>query len=209
MRLNAALIRPALAAFLLAASGGAALAGPGGLIEWEANPDALVLRYEERSDKLAGVDALGLELWGDGRLVVRRPEPYADAGVHELRLGPWEMQRLLARIALPEVVGFDAPRVAEEKRAEAARRRAEAAGRGEGPVLSYRSEKERIGLELHLTRYRPGAQGEPRAVDQVIEWRGLRGDRDEAPGNASLAALASAVRAARGLLDVSSSGVRR
>lgn len=180
-------------------------AGPAQL-DWDRNASALVLRFEERSDKLSGVDPIVLELWGDGRIVAIRPEPYARAGVHEARLSLGEMEQVLRGIATPAFVDFEAARVQEELRSARRQRRA-VAGSREAPLV-YRSEKERASLELRLSKYRPEGGRTPRAVEQRVEWRGLRQDLDEFAEQESLRALAGAFDAARAVLARALEGER-
>ena len=205
LRLN--LLALGLGLLLSLVGSSARSAGPAQL-DWSRHESALVLRLEERSDKLAQVEPLVVELWGDGRLVARRPEPYANAGVFETRLPQQEMERVLRRLASPAFVDFEAGRVEDEKQELVRARRAAAEARGESPPLHYRSEKERVSLELHLSKYREEGGRAPRVVDQLVEWRGLRQDLDEFSGHESLEGLAAAVEVARELLALATGSDR-
>ena len=175
-------------------------AGTPPIVEHEGSPEALILRFERRALKLEGVEPLVLEIFGDGRVVVDRPAPLRPAGCFETRLSPERLSRLLAEVARPEVVRFDAERlgaaIRERRRAQAA-----AARRGEGG-LRESSGDESLRLSLRLTRWRPeGESGEPgRDVDVELSWRRLGEQAWALPGEPALEGLAGAVAAIDELL---------
>jgi len=137
------------------------------------DPERLVFRYSERPGALGGPDAeRSISVYGDGRVVARRPRFSKRAGSWGTHLSREEMEELLRSLVEPGLVEFDETRARQSRQDLRKQRRLQ---RGE---LFEVSDADTVTLELHLDRYRGRGQGarERRNVVKRIRWRGLRSD---------------------------------
>jgi hypothetical protein len=171
---------------------------PGPSFAYREDPDQLVLRYVERPSEIAGPDAeQSLSVYGDGRVVTRRP-PFAT------RPGSWggslsraEVQELLRSLLEDGIVEFDEEQVRQSRRDLKRQRRLQT---GE---LHEVSDADTVTIEVFLERYRgtgPGAR-ERRDVVKRVTWRSLRSDLRRYPELTELQRLGSAHAKLRAVMD--------
>jgi hypothetical protein len=161
----------------------------------------LVLRYSEQPGEVAGPAAASVvEIYGDGRLLVRRPVGMKFAGTYQTRLDPRELDALVHELVAGDFVDYDEHAL----RTRLVASRTQALGELR-PALSRVTDGSWISIELNLEAYRPrrGARAGEwlGGVTKRVEYRGLRGDLRRAPELVELQMLTRARERLNAMMD--------
>jgi hypothetical protein len=182
----------------------APLDGAPATIELDRRPEAVVVTFREVLGEIGGVDrGPTLTVYGDGRMVAHYPRYMKRAGDYERRLGPAELDALVASLAAKGVLDFDAPAVRGAARASlvASRERARAAN---APIALFEvSDAATTVIEVNVDRYRAGTPGarEVRRLAKRVAWTALRTDAQRHPDVPALRDLAAAEQELRALRE--------
>lgn len=176
---------------------------------------AVVARWSRTPGELAAVDAsTQVTVYGDGRVVVRFPEPSPRSGRYQTRISPAELEALMSALVASNAMQFD-PRALSEPtptpssaNVAGARRNASTSG---GVVIANDASIARVGrytadadvtrLQINLAEYQPDGGAVQRDVKQEVAVSGLQRLAGVHPENAALKELAAAERAFVELLD--------
>jgi hypothetical protein len=167
----------------------------------------LVMRLSDGFGEAAGNHEVAIEIYGDGRVVVTRPDFVRGSARAEARVTLAEVQGLLDGMVAHGVFEFDASSAREELKAAQALRAEQARANPLQPILRTWTDPDPTVLEVHAASYSPQGAGGPVEVDavRVIKWVGLRGDATIYPEVDSLRRLHEAqeeLRAVRGRTEL-------
>ena len=188
-------VRSLVPALLLAAVLPAAAQTPA----FDRSGGTVVLRYQEQFAILA-VDEPGpsVDVYGDGRVVVRYPSYMKQAGTWETRIAPTEVEALVAAAVDGGIVGFDrAATAAAVKTAETQRR---AAQRRSGRPVLLTDVSDASTTVLTATLLPDSGKRSARTVAEA-RWSGLQQDAQRYPEIETLRRLAQVETQLRGLMQ--------
>mgnify|MGYP000543981361 CR=1 FL=1 len=164
------------------------------VFEYSTDSETVILSYSETPDLLANPDPTPrIQVYGDGRVLVHYPNYMKRAGEYQLYLTPGELRQLL--VATSDAVGFDARQAAQVRREE---RKAQFAATG---IATERSDEDLERIEIRLNGFQRDAASSKKAVNERVEWRGIRHDVRENPGVPGINGLGRARDALRELLE--------
>lgn len=169
------------------------------VVGFDAAPTTRVLRFSREHERLVGRDAPSLEVFGDGRVVAHRPSYMLQPGDHEWRLGPGELQGLIAALAADGLLDYNEDEVERGKRDF----RATEARAGRAWTVT---DETRTILEIDLISYDARGGAAIGRVRKTIRGHNLQLDSEHMPGLAGLAGMA---RIERRLLQLEKEAVGR
>lgn len=159
----------------------------------------VVLRYQEEFAILAADEpGPGVEVYGDGRVVVRYPAYMKQAGTWETRIAPAEVEALVAAAVDGGIVGFDRAATAAAVKAAEAQRRTAQRRSGQPLVLTDVSDASTTVLTTTLLP-EPGKRSTRMAAE--ARWSGLQQDAQRYPEVETLRRLAQVETQLRGLMQ--------
>jgi hypothetical protein len=158
-------------------------------VEPPADASEIVIRLSDGFGEAGGDPRIVLEIFGDGRAVVTRPDFVVGSAHAETRLGRSELGDLLASMAAHGVLDFDPAAALEELKAADARRAEQArAHPGEAGLTAW-TDPDPTTLEVRA-----------RGLVRVVSWTGLRFDAARHPEIASLRGLFEAQEELRAIV---------
>jgi len=195
-RLRAILTTTCVALTTLAFS--AASAEPPSKIDYDRSGTTPIIRYQEIIAELSDSDpGPSVEVYGDGRVVVRIPAYMRRSGTHVTELDANELEKLVADIAASGAVDFDAE-AADAARTEVRAKRALARRGAVGPAPEIHSATDPTTTVIE-TRLTPDSRRREHAP-RVARWAGLRNDAELYPEVKELRELAVAEQRLRALM---------
>jgi len=160
----------------------------------------VVLRYQEIIGALAADDpGPSVEVFGDGRVVVRYPAYMKAAGVYTTQIALAEVEAMVAEVVDAGIADFNHDAVARELRqAQAARAAAAQPRASQGTIVTYVSDPSTTVIEAHL-QPEPGKRSSKKVA--AARWTGLAGDAEKYPEVETLKDLAGAEQRLRALMQ--------
>jgi hypothetical protein len=157
-------------------------------VAYDSTRDAVLLQLTESYGELAGQSSYVLH--GDGRLVTQHPAGRRAPSGLRATLPAARVRALLERIASSGVAEFDAEDVKARKRV---------ADAAQGRSRQLFAVSDASSLEIRFSFEVVDTDGDARAIERVLRWRGLRHDARRYPGIESLQRLESLRREIIGL----------
>lgn len=159
----------------------------------------VVLRYQEQFAILAADEpGPSVDVYGDGRVLVRYPSYMKQAGTWETRIAPDEVGALVAEAVDGGIVGFDRAATAAAVKTAETQRRAAQRRSGRPVVLTDISDASTTVLTATLLP-EPGKRS-ARTVAEA-RWSGLQQDAQRYPEVETLSRLAEVETRLRGLMQ--------
>lgn len=188
-------VRSLVPALLLAVALPAAAQTPA----FDRSGGTVVLRYQEQFAILAADEpGPSVDVYGDGRVVVRYPSYMKQAGTWETRIAPDEVEALVAAAVDGGIVGFDRAATAAAVKTAETQRRAAQRRSGRPVVLTDVSDASTSVLTATLLP-EPGKRS-ARTVAEA-RWSGLQQDAQRYPEVETLGRLAQVETQLRGLMQ--------
>jgi hypothetical protein len=159
----------------------------------------VVLRYQENVGALAADEpGPSVEVYGDGRVVVRYPAYMKQAGAYTTQIAPEDVAALVEEAVGAGIVGFDrAATAAAVQQAESARTAAQKRS-GKPVILSDVSDPPTTVIEATLLP-EPGKRSAKTVAS--ARWTGLARDAERFPEIETLRDLANVEKQMRGLMQ--------
>lgn len=166
---------------------------------YDRSGNTVVLRYQEHVGALAADEpGPSVEVYGDGRVVVRYPAYMKQAGVYTTQIAPEDVAALVDEAVGAGIVGFDrAATAAAVQQAETARSAAQKRS-GKPVILSDVSDPPTTVIEATLLP-EPGKRSSK--VVASARWNGLARDAERYPEIGTLRELANVEKQLRGLMQ--------
>ena len=160
--------------------------------------ETVVLHYQEVIGALAADEpGPSVEVYGDGRVVVRYPSYMKQAGTHTVQLSAQELDALVERVVNEGLLPFDTDAAAEDLGAARAASAGAVRRDGSGGVLTHVSDPPTTVIEATLSP-QPGQRSSRRVVR--AQWTGLAHDALAHPQIESIRNLARAEEQMRALM---------